>query len=58
MFCTPALGVVKTKERQFAEAFAGQFLELAPECEIAGRVKRVETDSAHSMIAAEIIYPV
>lgn len=46
------LGVLKTEERHFADACAGQFLQVAKEWDVTEKVTTLGTDSAHNMVAA------
>ncbi|XP_054592038.2 E3 SUMO-protein ligase ZBED1-like [Nothobranchius furzeri] len=52
-----ALGVMKTEERQFADACARQFLDVANQWGIAAKTSTIGTDSARNMVAAGRILP-
>lgn len=52
-----ALGMLKTKERDFAEACADHFLQAANNWNIVDKICTLGTDSAHNMVAAARILP-
>jgi len=52
-----ALTIIKTEERHFAEACAKQFLTVAREWAIEGKITTIWTDSARNMTAAVKLLP-
>lgn len=52
-----SLGVMETEERQFAEACARQFLDVANQWGIADKISTIGTDSTPNSVAAGRILP-